>query len=67
MFRALNLHRGALSTLYYAYMPSLVPARGRDQIALRRPAAPPRVAPPPLEVGPKEASHFARSLVDLRN
>jgi hypothetical protein len=33
--------RGALSALYYPYMPSLVPARGRDQIALRRPAAPP--------------------------
>jgi hypothetical protein len=27
-------HRGALSTLYYPYMPSLVPPRGRGQTAL---------------------------------
>jgi hypothetical protein len=34
-------HRGALSTLYDQYMPSVVPLRSRDQTALRRPAAPP--------------------------
>ena len=34
-------HREAGSTLYYPYMPSVVPPRARDQIALRRPAAPP--------------------------
>jgi hypothetical protein len=36
-----ELHRGALSTLYDQYMPSVVPPRSRDQTALRRPAAPP--------------------------
>jgi hypothetical protein len=52
-------HRGAVSTLYDQYMPSVVPPRGRDQTALRRIAAPPaQVAPPPLEVGTKEASRF---------
>jgi hypothetical protein len=35
------VHRGALSTLYYPYMPSVVPPRARGQIALRRPAAAP--------------------------
>jgi hypothetical protein len=34
-------HRGCKSTLHYPYMPSLVPARRRDQMLLRRPAAPP--------------------------
>jgi hypothetical protein len=40
-------HRGAASTLYDQYMPSVVPPRGRDQIALRRIAAPPEWPPPP--------------------
>jgi hypothetical protein len=42
-FRAgpISPHRGAVSTLYDQYTPSVVPPRGRDQIALRRIAAPP--------------------------
>jgi hypothetical protein len=58
-------HRGAVSTLYDdPYMPSLVPARGRDQIALAALASrAPRVAPSHLKLGPKGRHGFARSLV----